>query len=409
MKNTLKSAYFREAALLSIVMKMEKVGVPLHPEIEDIASYWEKVHLDGDKILKKTLGPNVSIGGKLMFNRFNELGLIDESKIEYTPKGNPRYGREFIDKLVKDNEIASILKKRSKLTKVIGTYLRPWADSYANYRRLHPYFNQVRNLEDRGTRTGRFSSNLQQIPKEPDPELVDLRSLIYPEAGEILLVRDFSAQEIRVAAHYAEGDIMNAYNLDPDMDVHEFIQKLILEKTGVKIERRVSKSITFLKLYGGGAKLAGEMLEISESKTRDFFKAYDAALPSFKTLANSIEQMVRGGTMLRTWGGRLYDVEPSEIKNGKKWEKYYKMMNVLIQGSSADMTKESMVRYDTHPDKKGRLMLQVHDELVISVDPKYKDSEMKILKWSMDDMPGWDVPIRSSGDYGPSYGELTKW
>jgi len=55
------------------------------------------------------------------------------------------------------------------------------------------------------------------------------------------------------------------------------------------------------------------------------------------------------------------------------------------------------------------LMLQVHDELVVSVKEKYVDEEMKLLRWAMNEIPGWDVPIRSSGDVGENYGELKAW
>ena len=73
------------------------------------------------------------------------------------------------------------------------------------------------------------------------------------------------------------------------------------------------------------------------------------------------------------------------------------------------MTKHAMIRYVSHKDRKGRLILQVHDELVVSVKEQHRDSEMEILRWAMNEIPGWDMPIRSSGEYGPNYGDLTKW
>ena len=193
------------------------------------------------------------------------------------------------------------------------------------------------------------------------------------------------------------------------MDVHKFIQDLIEENTGIALPRRISKTITFLKMYGGGAKKLAEMLDIPINDAYSFYTAYDEAMPEFKQLGKDIEKMVKDGTKLRTWGGRLYDVEPPEYVNGERWEKYYKLSNTLIQGSSADMTKHAMIRYYGHLDRKGRLILQVHDELVVSVEEKYRDSEMELLKWAMNDIPGWDVPIKSTGDYGPNYGELTSW
>mgnify|MGYP003145123276 CR=1 FL=1 len=408
-KHKMKQAYEREMALIPIVMEMEKTGICLSPGIEKTTKIWEKKFYDGDQYITQVLGDGCTIGGKNMFNRLNELGLIDEDKIEYTDKGNPRYGREFLPKIVKDEKLVEVLEIRSKMVKMIGTYLRPWADAYRDYGRFFPYFNTTRNEEDRGTRTGRFSSNIQQIPKEPDEELMNLRTMIVPDPHEILIVRDFSAQEVRVGAEYAEGALLDAYREDPDIDIHTFVQGLISDATGDPIERRVSKTIQFLKMYGGGATAAAAQIGVDYDTARAFFAAYDKAIPEFKQLAKDLEQQVRSGVLLRTWGGRQYDVEPAKFENGQHREFYYKLINVLIQGSSADMTKEAMLRYYHHKGRKGRLMLQVHDELVVSVKEKYVDEEMKLLRWAMNEIPGWDVPIRSSGDVGENYGELKAW
>jgi DNA polymerase-1 len=229
-----------------------------------------------------------------------------------------------------------------------------------------------------------------------------------PDEGEILLVRDFSAQEIRVAAHFAEGTLLDAYNANPEMDVHLLVQKLIQNAIGHEIPRRISKTITFLKLYGGGPKKLIDQIGCTMNEARAFFAAYDDALPEFARLNEDIEKMVKRGIKIRTWGGRLYDVEPPAVMpTGKVMEKYYKLPNTLIQGSSADMSKHAIIRYHTHPSRKGRLLLQVHDELVVSVKEEHKDSEMALLKWAMNEMPGWDVPIRSSGAFGYDYGNLT--
>lgn len=404
----MKDAYKREMDLIPIVMEMESTGVCLADNIEKVATKWEKKYAEGDAYIASIIG-DCKIGGLNMYKRLLEKKLINEDKVVYTEKGNPRYGREFIPQIVKDRKLVDALVIRSKMTKMIGTYLRPWADAHKEYGRFYPYFNTTRNDDDMGTRTGRFSSNLQQIPKEYDPELMNLRTLIVPDPGDVLIVRDFTSQEVRVGAHYAEGAIMDAYQKDADLDAHTFVQDMIRDTTGTDLGRRVSKTISFLKMYGGGARAAAGQLGIEEETARKFFNAYDKALPEFKQLSKDLESQVKGGTLLRTWGGRLYDVEPGKYVNGEMRQFYYKLVNVLIQGSSADMTKEAMIRYHRHKDRKGRLVIQVHDELVVSVPEKHMDDEMKLLRWAMNDMEGWDVPIRSSGDYGKNYGQLKDW
>ena len=230
-------------------------------------------------------------------------------------------------------------------------------------------------------------------------------TLIIRRKGKIMCIGN-CGQELRVTAHYAEGNILSAYQANPKLDVHTWVQKFILDATGISLNRVVTKTISFLKLYGGGPGKLAVMLNISDEEARQFFAAYDAALPEFKQLMKDIETVSRRGQKIRTWGGRLYDVEPAIHVNGRRKEFYYKLGNILIQGSSADMTKEAMVRYHNHPERTGRIMLVVHDEIVCSCPEDKLDHELKVLKESMDDILGWDVPLRSEGKYGPNFGEM---
>jgi len=410
MKQYSQDAYAREMALLHVVLDMEKQGVRIDPDIHNKRAHWQNKFNAGEKLLTKAVP--ATPGTKAWFTLALKQGLIDENLIQYTEKGNPRYGREFVEKIVKDEEIKQVLVTRSKLQKALSTYINPYAESAKMYGgRFYPYFSQTRGTEDYGTRTGRFSSNFQQLPRNPPEgaDLPNLRALVYPEPGHIVIKRDFNGQELRVTAHYAEGNILAAYQANPKLDVHTWVQEMILNATGQSLNRVVTKTISFLKLYGGGALKLALMLDISESDARKFFSAYDAALPEFKQLMKDIESISRRGQKIRTWGGRLYDVEPPQMVNGRKREFYYKLGNVLIQGSSADMTKEAMIRYNRHPERTGRIMLVVHDEIVCSCPEDKLDHEMRVLKESMDDIPGWDVPLRSEGKYGPSFGEMKSY
>ena len=415
-------AFNREMAVLPIVIDMEARGISISKDIHDIRAKLEKTFELQDLQLT-AYGEGEKPGSKAMFNVLRRKGLIDESKIEYTPKGNPRYGKDFLEGMIADKELVSTLKLRGKLQKFIGTYLKPFSESSLLYGfKFYPYYNQTRSEDDFGTRTGRFSSNIQQLPKDSGDNFAlyaeddatinampSVRSLIVPsDSSMILIKRDFSGQELRVVAHYAEGSILRAYKNDPKMDVHAFVDNLIQEMTGHHLSRTPVKMINFLKLYGGGPAKLAERLKIPLDKAKTFFKVYDEALPEFKGLMKDIENIARSGKKIRTWGGRSYLVEPAshDPQTGRRKEFYYKLGNVLIQGSSADMTKEAMIRYFYHPDKKGNLLMTVHDEIVVEVHSQYKDSEMKILKWAMDEIPYWDVPLCSDGATGINLGKM---
>jgi DNA polymerase-1 len=405
----------REMRLIPIVIKMEQNGLRLRNDIVDEYNKWQK---EFDEIDAKLLSYGISEkpGSKAMFKAFADKGLLDKSKYQYTDKGNVKYGAEQLETYIKDKDLLYTFKRRSKLQKMIGTYLRPFAESAKKYDgRLYPYYNQTRNENDFGTRSGRFSSNIQQLPKkgimesnEAGSHVADLpnpRSLIVAELGHTFVKRDFSSQEVRVLAHYAEGALLDGYNSGTMQDVHEFVADLIYERTGLRYARSFVKTISFLKIYGGGAKLLAKNLNITLDEAYQLFNAYDTALPEPKRLMKEIEQLIRNGKKIYTWGGRSYSVEID--KDGKPL--YYKMLNLLIQGSSADMTKEAMIRYHYHPDRKGRIAMQVHDEIVLEVPDKWVRHDMAILKWAMDDMPGWDVKLESDGETGKNLYEMVKY
>lgn len=260
------------------------------------------------------------------------------------------------------------------------------------------------------------SSNIQQLPKTKSAgkdfsgevivdDLPFVREFIVPAPGKILIKRDFSGQEVRVLAHYAEGRLLKAYQENPALDPHEYVHSMILDRTGRNLGRTPTKVINFLKIYGGGpANLAG-LLGMSLEQAKEFFIAYDEAFPEPKQLIRDVENLARTGKLIRTWGGRSYDVEISS--EGKSL--YYKLVNILIQGSSADMTKEAMIRYYNHPDRFGSIFMQVHDEIVVETDAEHMHTDMAILKWAMDEIPGWDVPLMSDGAFGYSFGKMEKY
>lgn len=421
-RHNITDAAFRESRLFPVVIDLERRGINISDDVNNIRTNLE-AKFDLLNLQLSAYSGGAKPGSKAMFDSFRRKDLIDESKLEYTEKKNPRYGAEFLPKIINDRELVNILLIRSKLQKLLGTYVRPFSESYnKNGGKFYPYYNQTRSEDDYGTRTGRFSSNIQQLPKDSGAnsvlfaedditmnELPSVRSLIVAGPGKILLKRDFSGQELRVTAHYAEGNILKAYLENPRLDVHSWVDQMIQAKTGMKLARTPIKMISFLKLYGGGPKMLAQRLGIPISQAYEFFQAYDSAIPEFKSLMGYIERQARSGAPIRTWGGRPYMVEEPRVVNGMKRDNYYKLGNVLIQGSSADMTKTAMIRYFEHPDRRGNLVMTVHDELVAEVDERYLDDEMQILRWSMDDIDGWDVPLRSDGAYGVNLGNMEKY
>jgi DNA polymerase I len=412
-------AFNREMQLIPIVIGMEQRGLHLTPDIQEINTKWQG-EFDLIELQLKAYGGGEEPGKKAFFTALANKGLLDKSKIEYTEKGNPRYGAEFLTKYISDAYLLGLMKRRSKLQKLIGAYVRPFAEKAAKYNgKMYPYYNQTRGEDDYGTRSGRFSSNIQQLPKgalnvskdatAKADDLPNPRRLIVSKPGHSFVKRDFSGQELRVLAHYAEGTMLEAYINDPKTDIHAFASDLIFKFTGNRLNRTFVKVMNFLCVYGGGAGALSRNLGIDAETAKEMLTLHKRAFPEIGDLSSELTRMSKSGKQIVTWGGRGYWVEEPKIINGKRQEWYYKLLNLLIQGSSADMTKEAMVRYYNHPDRKGEIAVQVHDEIVLEVLDEYIDSDMAILKWAMDDIPGWDVPLMSDGEVGKNLYDMEKY
>ena len=175
---------------------------------------------------------------------------------------------------------------------------------------------------------------------------------------------------------------------------------------GLKLHRRLVKIINFAKVYGMGVSGLTEKLKCNEEQAREFVRAHKAALPDVQRLDQDIKWRARLGKPIRTWGGRLYYCEAPKPVHGFMRTFEYKLLNYLIQGSSADWTKRAIIRY-AGMQKNGRFLVTVHDEINVSVPKKYLKSENDILRKAMEDMP-LDVPMRSSAKAGPNWGALKK-
>ena len=234
-----------------------------------------------------------------------------------------------------------------------------------------------------------------------------LRNFILPDSGQMLIARDYSQQELRILAHYAEGKLLQAYIDNPSMDVHAWVKELIRNIVGLVLERSSVKQANFLQVYGGGGPALSENIGCGLNEAYTILNAHRKALPEVKKLSEKLEKQLRNGILLRTWGGRLYDVEYGKTVRGTIEYLYYKLINLLIQGSAADQTKELMIDYSNVTT--GRIMLQVHDELLASVPKPAAHKEMCLMKTLMDNSTGWDVPMRSDGKIGLSWGGAKKY
>lgn len=416
----MQEAYDRERQLMPILLENSRLGIPVCLETlkEDIDSY-SKVLAELDTWIKDRLEVaadfNIDSDAKLAAV-LEAKNLISEWVL--TDKGAKSMSGEALDIGLIDRELYSALQYRGPLSTSINTFMLNWYNvAKDNGGMIFTSWNQTRGV-DIGARTGRLSSNpnMQNIPTNVAtvnknrpawcPELPLVRRHIKAPEGYTLLGRDYAAQEVRVFAHFEMSELYEMYKKDPAADVHQFIADMVCA-SGTTILRRQAKTILFLTFYGGGvANLAGQ-LGIPFAEAKALKAAFLKVFPGLTQINKEMKNRARDGRPLRTLGGRLYMVEPSKVVKGVLRTFDYKMLNLLIQGSSADMSKEAMVRYQA-VKVHSRLLLSIHDELIIMAPIEHAATEMAALKYAMESIE-LDVPILSSGEIGPIWQDMVEY
>ena len=295
----------------------------------------------------------------------------------------------------------------------------PWLTLSEEDGRVHTEWNQVANDEGQhaGARTGRLSSSRPNFQNPPNPfgltipedlsPLPVMRRYLLPEEGHRWIKRDFSSQEIRILAHFEDGPLMRAYQEDPFLDPHDMAKNLIRDMTGLDWPRKDVKMTGFGIIYGMGVPGLAESLGRPRGEAFDLREAYFSAMPAAAQLAASTRARGRSGGAVRTWGGRAYSVEPPKMIKGRMRTFEYKLLNYLIQGSAGDQTKQVTIDWYNTKYEDSRLMTLIHDEINASVPEDHWQTHMKNLRDCMD-QDYFDVPMRSEGEHGPNWGDLTK-
>lgn len=358
------------------------------------------------------------------FNKDAELadameraGLVDAWVL--TPTGKRSTKRINLMKVCKDPELFGLLSYRGALHTCLSTFARPWLRMSMDDGRLHTEWNQVRgdrsSRDMAGARTGRLSSmnpNFQNISNEFEsivvppglPPLPLMRKYLLPEEGHVWLKRDFSAQEMRIMAHFAEGRLYDAFRADPATDPHDAVRGIIAELLNIDMPRKYVKITGFGIMYGRGIPNLSAALGVEQGEGRRVRDAYFTALPEVKVLSRLTSSRGKKGQAIRTWGGRMYFAEPP--KDGRTFE--YKLLNYLIQGSAADQTKQSIIDWEQSRSSTDVFQSTVHDEINISAPIDDKAGAMQRLRQAMD-ADRFDVPFRSEGFAGPNWCDIESY
>ncbi len=334
---------------------------------------------------------NVASRHELRDILFEELGLPPSKKV----KDGWSTDQSVLEKLVDLHPLPAALIEHRSLAKLKSTYLDKLGDYVREDGRIHTSFNQA------VAATGRLSSadpNLQNIPVRTD-EGRRIRECFVPEAGHVFLSADYSQVELRVLAHYSEEPTL-LESFRQGVDIH---RRTASEVLGVPLDevsaeqRSAAKAINFGLLYGMSAFRLGNDLAISRAEADEYMERYFARLPGVRDWIEESKVAARKQGIVETLFGRrrvIPGIHSQRFSERAAAER--EAVNTRVQGTAADIIKRAMVRVTNALVAAGlqaRLLLQVHDELLLEVPEAEIDAVSALVEREMAAAADLVVPL----------------
>ena len=327
--------------------------------------------------------------GELLFEKL-KLPVIKKTKSGYSTDV------DVLEKLRTEHPIIEKILEYRQLTKLNSTYvegLKPYINPKT--KRIHSFFHQTI------TATGRISStepNLQNIPTRIEFGK-QLRKVFKPEKGKVYIDADYSQIELRVLAHLSEDEHMiEAFKNGEDIHKQAASKVFGIPVTKVTKEQRSSaKAVNFGIVYGISEFGLGEQLGISRSKAKEYIEQYLTEYSGVrKFMQDSIQKAKETGYSMTMFGRRR---EIKELKSNNYMVRQFgerAAMNTPVQGTAADIMKIAMIKvYNELKNKnlKTKIVLQVHDEMMLEAPIEEKEEVKKLLKQCMEEAAKLKVPL----------------
>ncbi|MCZ9982276.1 DNA polymerase I [Brachyspira hyodysenteriae] len=408
--HNLEELFFNiEMPLVSVLADMEFDGVYISSERMKALSD------EYSSLLEKTKEKIYAEAGEefnLQSPKQLEYILFDKMGIPPTKKTKTGFStdEEVLTELSQKYKIAEYMLTYRKYAKLKNTYLDVFP-TLINEKtgRIHASFNQT------VTATGRLSSsepNLQNIPVRGE-EGREIRNTFIPEKGNLLIAADYSQIELRLLAHFSNDPaLVEAFKNNDDIHRKTAMKIYSVSKEHVTASmRNIAKIINFSIIYGKTAFGLSKELGIKRKEAEDFIKGYFSTYSRVKPFCEEVVEEVRNKGFVRTMCGRIRDLSKTiNSSNAMARNEAERMaLNTLIQGSAADMIKVAMVaihkEFKNHL-KTAKIVMQVHDELVVEVSEAEADKAMTIMKEIMEHSVKANVPITVDIHKGNSWGEV---
>ena len=364
----------------------------------------------GEKIDALTNEIYMLAGEEFNINSPKQLGVILFEKLELKPVKKTKTGyatnADVLEKLRDKHPIVNFIMEYRQLAKLKSTYcdgLRAVVNP--NTHRIHSVFTQTVTV------TGRLSStepNLQNIPTRTELGR-EIRKMFVAKDGYVLVDADYSQIELRVLAHIANDETMiNAFRNNEDIHAVTASQVLGIPLEDVTKEQRSSaKAVNFGIVYGIGEFSLAQDLHISVKEAKAYIESYLEKYHGVRNYMESIKEQAKKDGYVKTMLNRIRYIPELKSPNYNIRQFGERVaLNTPIQGTAADIIKLAMVRVDNrliNEGLKSKLILQVHDELIVEAHKDEVDKVKQILSEEMQGAMELNVPLKVDMSTGHSW------
>ncbi|TNE87475.1 MAG: DNA polymerase I [Deltaproteobacteria bacterium] len=398
----------------------ETIEMPLVPVLADMEREGIGLDLERFAALRTELTERVAVlekqcheaaGREFNVGSVKDLREILFDELELPPQKKTKSGwstdSSVLEKLQDMHPLPGAILAWRSLSKLLSTYVEKLPDYVADDGRVHTTFHQA------VAATGRLSSadpNLQNIPVRTE-EGRRIRAAFVPAPGKVFLSCDYSQIELRILAHICgEGTLVESFSNGED--IHRRTASEIFGVPQEEItsdQRTAAKAINFGLIYGMSAfRLAGD-LAIPRDEAKSYMDTYFARLPKVQAFIEETKQAVRKKGHVDTLFGRRRIIPNIHSKNyAERMAAEREAVNMRVQGTAADLIKIAMIRVHAALLREGlsaRILLQVHDELLLEVPTDEVDRVTDLVRSEMEGVAEFAVPLHVNTAVGDNWND----
>jgi len=380
-----------ELPLVKVLFDMEKTGIKI--DANQIKLLSEIHHKELDELKEKIYH---CAGEEFNINSPKQLQVILFEKLNIEYKGKKGTSIEVLNAIQNKHDIVPLLIRYRKIAKLISTYLDGMLNYVSSDGKIHTTFMQ------RTTSTGRLSSrepNLQNLPIRDDEGRILRKMFLSSFENGSMISADYNQIELRLIANFSKDKSMIADYLS-GKDIHSATASKIFNVPIEEVQpnmRRVAKSVNFGIIYGIGAYGLSQNINSTVKEANDFIKKYLEIYPQVKEYGEHCIKEAKENGYSSTMFGRIRHLD--DINSGNHVVRSFAervAKNMPLQGSASDIIKIAMIRVFNklkESQLKSKLILQIHDELVIDCFPGESEKVKQILKEEMENVVDLTVPL----------------